>query len=193
MTSPKKLFREGSRRTRIQIRAGRRLQQLAVESHHLPRGSYIHAVFFLLVRFEPPVRPMPEMDGAARQGIHSRQALRALEIHLGVVVKVKHCGVPVTAETPAAFGQEFRGQRRGIIPVHTEFDGCFGEGMGKVLYPNGQGDARHDNGDRDDPAIRRTQSSRHGSPFRKPQRQAPPIILGCQWSVVGKGSLYPEN
>ena len=98
---------------------------------------------------------MPEMDGAARQGVHARQALRALEVDFGVVVKVKHRGVPVTADTPAAIGQEFCGQGSGIIAVHTEFDGGFGEGMGKVFHPNGQGDARNDNGNRDDPAIRR--------------------------------------
>ncbi len=96
------------------------------------------------------------MDGAARQGVHPRQALRALEVHLGVVVKVKDCGVPVAGDIPAAIGQKFRGQRRGIIPVHAEFDSSFGEDMGKVFQPNTQGDARYDNGNRNNPAIRRS-------------------------------------
>ena len=87
------------------------------------------------------------------------KALRALKVNLGVVVVVKHRGVPVAVDTPAAIGEKFCGHGSGIVPVHAEFNGRLGESVGKVFHPNGQADARYNDSYRDDPAIRGGQSN----------------------------------
>ena len=145
----------------VEIGAGCRFRNCVLEAHHLARGGHVHAELFYLLRLEPAMRPAPKPDRSSRQLVHAVQALGALEVDFGVIIVGKNGGVEICVHAKAAVAQKLRCQRRRVIAVDAQIDGCFWESTPEVL----EADTRRQGGDYnhkgDDPILGSGQSDGH--------------------------------
>ena len=157
----KKRFRQSACGRLVKVRPGRRLGDLLVEAGYLALGCHGDAKFLLLLWLEPPMLPTPEMYGTARQFIHALQALRALEIQLGIVVVIEDRRMTIAAGMKTALNQKSLAEGCGIVAVYTYVNRSFGEGSGEIAQAEYERERRHGNDHSDNPVFSGCQFDRH--------------------------------